>query len=251
VIICGKIYGMLLQANDVCKSYNDTKALDNLSLSLKSGEILGLLGSNGAGKTTAIHIFLGLLTPTSGDVSVFGLSPLKDRHRIAKRLNFSSAYVQLPSNLKVIENMVIFSKIYNVKKPKEKIQSLLELFEITHLKNRVTGALSSGEKTRLNLAKCLLNDPELLLLDEPTASLDPEMADTVRTTLKKIQMERNIGIIYTSHNMPEVEKICDRILFINEGKKIAEGTPAEILKSFDSSTLEQVFIKIVRDRDPK
>ena len=126
---------------------------------------------------------------------------------------------------------------------------MLELFEIADLKNRLTGALSSGEKTRLNLCKALLNDPPVLLLDEPTASLDPEMADTVRKTLKKIQMEKNMGVLYTSHNMPEVEEICDRIIFINEGKTIAEGTPEFIIKKFETSTLEQVFIKIVRSGD--
>ena len=240
---------MLIDAKNLSKSYERTKALDQLSFALKPGEILGLLGPNGAGKTTAIHILLGLLTPTSGEVKVLGLSPLNDRHVIAQRLNFSSAYVQCPSNLKVIENMTVFSKIYNVKNPKEKIASLLDTFEISHLRNRITGALSAGEKTRLNLAKCFLNDPALLLLDEPTASLDPEMADTVRKTLKKIQKQNNMGIVYTSHNMPEVEEICDRILFIHEGKTITQGSPQTIMNHFESKTLEQVFIKIVRSGD--
>ena len=239
----------LIETKNLCKVYPETKALDDLSLILNRGEILGLLGPNGAGKTTAIHILLGLLTPTSGEVTVFGMSPLKNRHSIAKRLNFSSAYAQLPSNLKVIENLTIFSKIYNVKKYREKIDALLELFEMSHLKNRLTGVLSAGEKTRLNLAKCFLNDPELLLLDEPTASLDPEMADTVRKTLKRIQKEKNMGIIYTSHNMPEVEEICDRILFIHEGRTIATGSPKDIIANFQSESLEQVFIKIVRSGD--
>lgn len=239
----------LIFTENLCKSYTDTRALENLNLVLERGQIIGLLGPNGAGKTTAIHILLGLLAPTRGRVEVLGLSPLRDRHRIASRINFSSAYVQLPSNLKVIENMRIFAGLYTVPDAAKKIESLLELFEIRHLRKRLTGALSSGEKTRLNLAKCLLNDPELLLLGEPTASLDPEMADTVRKTLRRIQKERNMGILYTSHNMPEVEEICDKILFIHEGKTIAEGTPAEVLKAFDSRTLDQVFIKIVRSGD--
>lgn len=239
----------LVVAKNICKDYGKTRALESLNLELKAGEIVGLLGPNGAGKTTAIHILLGLLAPSSGEVRVLGLSPLKERHRIAPKINFSSAYVQLPSNLKVIENLKVFSRLYEVQNPSKKIDSLLELFEMTSLRDRITGALSAGEKTRLNLAKCLLNDPELLLLDEPTASLDPEMADTVRKTLKKIQQERNLGILYTSHNMPEVEEICDRILFIHEGKTIAEGTPKTILKSFGENTLEKVFIKIVRSGD--
>ena len=240
---------MIISVEDLTKTYPETKALDHLSFSLKRGEILGFLGSNGAGKTTAIHILLGLLTPTSGNVSVLGLSPLTQRHELSKRINFGSAYANLPSNLKVIENLNIFSGLYNVKNKIDKIASLLELFEIAHLKNRVTGALSSGEKTRLNLAKCLLNDPEVLLLDEPTASLDPEMADKVRSTLKNIQKQRNMSIIYTSHNMPEVEEICDRIYFIHEGRLIASGTPGEVLKTFESQNLGQVFIKIVRSGD--
>ena len=239
----------LVIAKNLSKEYAGVRALKDLSLSLNAGEIVGLLGPNGAGKTTAIHIILGLLSPSGGDVRVFGLSPLTQRHVIAQQLNFSSAYVQLPTNLKVIENLSIFAKIYCVHDPKKKIAQLLELFEIGPLRNRLTGALSSGEKTRLNLAKCLLNDPKLLLLDEPTASLDPEMADTVRKTLKRIQKESKIGILYTSHNMPEVEEICNRVYFIHEGRLIAEGTPADIVKTFQSQDLEEVFIKIVRSGD--
>ncbi len=240
---------LLIAMEKVSKEYGGVTALDGLSLKLSAGEIVGLLGPNGAGKTTAIHIILGLLSPSAGETRVFGLSPLTERHRIAERLNFSSAYVQLPTNLRVIENLSIFAKIYCVKDAKKKIESLLELFEIGPMRNRLTGALSSGEKTRLNLAKCLLNDPKLLLLDEPTASLDPEMADTVRKVLKKIQKESNIGILYTSHNMPEVEEICDRVYFIHEGRLIAEGAPAEVVKAFQSRNLEEMFIKIVRSGD--
>lgn len=240
---------MLIEVSNLCKAFPETLALDNLSFSLKKGEILGLLGANGAGKTTAIHILLGLLTQTSGNVSVFGLSPLKNRHAISKRFNFSSAYVWLPTNLKVYENLKVYAKLYNVSEPNKKVDQLLEQFQIAHLKNRITGALSSGERTRLNLCKCFLNDPELLLLDEPTASLDPEMADTVRKILKDIQKQRGLGIIYTSHNMHEVEALCDRVLFIHEGKTIAEGTPKQIISSFKSTNLEEVFIKIVRNGD--
>lgn len=239
----------LIRTKNLTKVYPETKALDNLNLSLRPGQILGLLGPNGAGKTTAIHILLGLLTPTSGEVEVLGLPPLHKRHQISEKMNFSSAYVQLPSNLKVIENLNIFSRIYNVPNPKKKIEELLNLFEISHLRIRLSGALSAGEKTRLNLCKCLLNDPVLLLLDEPTASLDPEMADTVRKTLKEIQKKNGMGILYTSHNMPEVEEICDQILFIHEGKTIAEGTPGAVMREFQSQSLNDVFIKIVRRGD--
>ncbi len=240
---------ILVSAKQISKSYSGFKALENLSFSVGRGQIVGLLGPNGAGKTTAIHILMGILSPTSGEVLVFGFSPEHNRHRIAGRFNFSSAYAQLPSNLKVMENLKVFSRLYNVPNARKKISDLLDLLDMTALAGRITGALSAGEKTRLNLCKCLLNDPELLLLDEPTASLDPEMADNVRKLLKKIQKERNIGVLYTSHNMPEVEEICDYIYFIHEGRMIAEGTPEDIMSAFESKTLEQVFIKIVRSGD--
>lgn len=236
----------LITATNLCKSYNGTLALDNLTFHLKKGEILGLLGPNGAGKTTAIHILLGLLTPSSGEVLVLGFNPLKHRHHLTQKINFSSAYTQLPTNLKIRENLKIFAKLYNVRHASQKIEEVLELFEIRAFQDRVVGALSSGEKTRLNLCKAMLNDPNLLLLDEPTASLDPEMADKVRQILKKIQKEKGIGILFTSHNMFEVEEMCDRILFIDHGKIIEQGTHDEIIKRHEMKNLEEVFIKIVR-----
>jgi ABC-2 type transport system ATP-binding protein len=236
----------LVFTEKLTKAFPDILALDGIDLTVRRGEIVGLLGPNGAGKTTLINILLGLLTPTSGTVEVFGLSPLEHRARIAHRLNFSSAYVQLPSNLKVSENLRVFSDLYGIADAKRKVTEVLELFEIDGLKKRLSGALSSGEKTRLNLAKSLLNDPELLLLDEPTSSLDPNIADSVRKTLKKIQKEKKIGMLYTSHNMREVEELCDRIFFIHEGRAIAQGTCAELLERFKSRTLDQVFIKLVR-----
>lgn len=236
----------LIQTQDLYKSYDKIEALKGVNLNLQSGEILGLLGPNGAGKTTLIHIFLGILTPSKGTVAILGMNPLKKRHKIAKRINFSSAYIQLPSNLKVKENLKIFAGLYNVKHAKDKIHNLMVEFKIAHLSERLTGALSSGEKTRLNLCKCLLNDPCLLLMDEPTASLDPEMADSVRKTIRKIQKEKNLGIIYTSHNMKEIEEVCDRIMFLHHGKIIAEGEHDEMLSKFQSSDLDEVFIKIVR-----
>lgn len=236
----------LIAATEVTKYYDQTLALDRLNLTLLKGEIVGLLGPNGAGKTTAIHIFLGLLAPTSGDLAIMGMNPLKQRALISGRLNFSSAYVQLPSNLKVLENLQVFSRLYGVENPRQKIDELLQLFEMTPLANRLTGVLSSGEKTRLNLCKCFLNDPELLLLDEPTSSLDPEMADTVRKILKRIQREKNLGIIVTSHNMLEVEEMCDRVLFIHQGRTIAQGHHDELKREYGGKSLEAVFIKLVR-----
>ncbi|HNV87309.1 MAG TPA: ABC transporter ATP-binding protein [Candidatus Omnitrophota bacterium] len=239
----------LIIAKDLCKTYGKITALDRLSFSLKRGEILGLLGPNGAGKTTAIHITLGVLTATSGEISVMGAHPLKHRTQISPRFNFSSAYTNLPPNLKVIENLMLFARLYTISDPKKKIRTLLEIFEIPHLENRLTGLLSSGERTRVNLVKSLLNDPELLVLDEPTASLDPDISDKVRSILKTIQLKNRIGILYTSHNMFEIETLCERIIFINKGQTIAEGTSEKIQKLFASDSLEQAFIKIVRGGD--
>jgi ABC-2 type transport system ATP-binding protein len=239
----------IVELKDLCKRYNGADALKSLSFQLKEGEILGLLGPNGAGKTTAIHIILGLLTPTSGEVKVFGLSPVEQRFQLLPKLNFSSAYVNLPYNLTAIQNLELYARLYNVKEAKKKIKELLEIFQISHLGRRRAGFLSSGEQTRLNLCKAFLNDPELLLLDEPTASLDPDMADLVKRVILKVQKERGMTILYTSHNMAEVDMVCDRILFIHRGEKKAEGTAAEVIQRFKTKNLEQVFIRIARSGD--
>lgn len=239
----------IITTQNVSKHYGTHKALENLSFELQTGEILGLLGPNGAGKTTTLHLLLGLLTPTSGNISVMGVNPSLEKEKICSRLNFSSSYSNLPGNLNVSENLKIFSRLYAVPEADKKIKQLLDLFEISHLAGQVTASLSSGERTRLNLVRGLLNDPELLILDEPTSSLDPHIADKVRSILKTVRKERNISILYTSHNMPEVETMCDRVLFIHHGKKIAEGTSAEVRMKLSASSLEHAFIKIVRDGD--
>jgi ABC-2 type transport system ATP-binding protein len=232
------------------KSYDDTAALKDVSFRVKRGEIVGLLGANGAGKTTLIHILLGLLTPSAGSAKLFGMDMAHHRIDILQRCNFSSAYIHLPHNLKLWENLTVFARIYCVKNAGKKIDHLLELFEIAHLKNQRTGYLSSGEQTRANLCKALLNDPELLLLDEPTASLDPDIADKVRKLLKKVQQEQNMTILHTSHNMKDVEELCDRILFLHQGVIHASGTPAEIIAQFEQESLEDVFIRIARSDLP-
>jgi ABC-2 type transport system ATP-binding protein len=231
------------------KQYKSVTALDGLSLVVRRGEIYGLLGPNGAGKTTAIQILMGVLTPSGGDVGVFGLSPFKDRHRLAGRVNFSSAYVQLPFNLSVGQNLDIFARLYGVPDRAAKIASLLESFRLADKAKARTGSLSSGEQTRLNLCKALLNDPELLFLDEPTASLDPDIADLVRTALQGFQRQSGLTIVYTSHNMAEVEALCDRVLFLHRGKAITEGTPKEVANRFEKDNLEKVFIHLARTGD--
>jgi len=218
-----------------------------LSFEVARGEVVGLLGVNGAGKTTVMNMVLGLTEPTSGVVRAFGMDIAKNRIEVLRRANFSSAYTALPSNLLVWQNLLVYAKIYGVLKPKEKIVELLELMGISHVQKRVTGRLSSGESTRVNLCKALLNDPELLMLDEPTASLDPDIADKVRVIVRQIQRERGMAVLYTSHNMRDIEEVCDRVLFIHGGRAVSSGTPAELVERFDEESLEDVFIKVARE----
>ena len=236
----------VIEVRNLRKEFAGNVAVKDISFAVNKGEIFGLLGPNGAGKTTTIHMMLGLTKPTSGHVKIFGKDLEKHRVEILQRVNFASAYVYLPWNLKVWENLYIFSEIYGVKNRKEKIQSLLELFEIVHLRNNITGTLSAGEQTRLNLCKAFLNDPELLLLDEPTASLDPDLADKVRKILRQLQKERSITVINTSHNMLDVTELCDRILFVQHGNVMAEGRAEELMERFGGASLEEVFITIAR-----
>jgi ABC-2 type transport system ATP-binding protein len=238
---------VILQATDLTREFDGVTVLDRFSFSLHQGEVLGLLGANGAGKTTAMNMLLGLTTPSSGSITVFGKELQKHRVEILSRTNFSSAYTSLPGNLYVWQNLRVFARIYGVKNPKQKIDELLELLEISYLRDRVTGQLSAGESTRVNLCKALLNEPELLLLDEPTASLDPDIADKVRKFIRKMQKEKNIAILYTSHNMRDIEEVCDRVIFLHKGKVVREGTPDEIKAHSATGSLEDVFIKIARD----
>jgi len=239
----------IVQVEHLRKEFNGTVAVADVSFSVSRGEIVGVLGPNGAGKTTTIQVLLGLTTPTSGAVRVFGKELEQHRCEILQRCNFCSAYTALPPNLRVRENLRVAGGLYGVRDLFQKMDRLLELFEVAHLKDKVTGQLSSGESTRVNLCKALLNDPELLMLDEPTASLDPNIADKVRKLLRKIQREQGITMIYTSHNMRDVEEVCDRVLFLHKGRIIAEGTPQEVIVQFNQKSLEEVFITVARSGD--
>lgn len=236
----------ILHVSHLVKKFGDLTTVDGISFEIQQGEILGLLGANGAGKTTAINMVLGIVTPTSGSIHVFGKDLARERIAILRRMNFCSTYTQLPGNLRVWQNLTVFGKIYRVPHLKKRIDEVLELLEIAHLKNRVSGNLSAGESTRLNLCKALLNRPELLLLDEPTASLDPDIADKVRKVTKRIRDEEGTSILYTSHNMRDVEEVCDRVVFMHRGKVLFVGTGAEILSHFQEESLESLFIRVAR-----
>ncbi len=237
----------LLQIRNLTKRFGKLVAVDGLDLEVRAGEVIGLLGVNGAGKTTVMNMILGLTIPNEGTITVFGKDLQKHRIEILKRTNFCTTSANLPSNLKVWQNLRIFAGLYGVKNPGNKIDELLEMLGIAHLRESVTGRLSAGEGTRVNLAKALLNDPELLLLDEPTASLDPDISDKVRSLVRRTQRERSPAILYTSHNMKDIEVACDRIVFLHQGSILAEGTAAEIKERFSGRDLDEVFIKVARN----
>jgi ABC-2 type transport system ATP-binding protein len=236
----------LIEVTNLAKSFGTFTAVKSVTFSVNPGEVVGLLGVNGAGKTTLLSMILGLITPDSGSIHVFGMDLAKQRLAILKRTNFCTTYASLPSNLKVKHNLRIFARLYGVKNPARKVDELLELLEITRLADSITGRLSAGESTRVNLAKALLNDPDLLMLDEPTASLDPDIADKVRKLVRRVQHDRSPAILYTSHNMRDIEEVCDRVLFLHQGSILAQGTPAEIVEHFQEADLENVFIKVAR-----
>lgn len=226
------------------KRFGGRSVVDDLSFDLVRGRVLGLLGPNGAGKTTAIHCMLGLTQADAGEIEILGLKMPRDRRKILARVNFSSAYVSLPHNLLVRESLLVYARLYGVSKPEKKINYVLELMEIGQYKNTPAGALSSGQSSRLNLCKALLNDPELLFLDEPTAGLDPHIAVKVRTALMRIREECGTAMIHTSHNMREVELLCDETVFLSKGRVVVRGTPAEVMAKARSADLESVFIAV-------
>jgi ABC-2 type transport system ATP-binding protein len=242
------MFNNIVDVRGLRKEFGNTVAVEDLNFEVRRGEILGLLGANGAGKTTTIHMLLGLITPTRGTIKIFGEEMHSSRVEILRRMNFASAYQSLPYNLRVWENLFVFAEIYGVRNGKKKIDQLLEMFELSHMRNKITGSLSSGEQTRVTLCKALLNDPELLLLDEPTASLDPDLADKVRKILAARQKDTGMTVINTSHNMLDVAELCDRILFMQHGQIIANGSAADILNRFESATLEEAFIAIARSQ---
>lgn len=224
-------------------------AVDGLSFTVPRGACVGLLGGNGAGKTTTIAMLLGLVTPTSGKLEVLGHDMSRDRFAALARMNFTSPYVDLPHRLTVYENLDVYARLYGVADIKGRIAELLELFDLTTLRDRHSGKLSAGQKTRLGLAKALVNKPDVLLLDEPTASLDPDTADRLRSALEAYQRSSGCTILMASHNMLEVERMCSHVLMMKRGKLVDEGSPAQLIAKFGRANLEAVFLDIARSEE--
>jgi ABC-2 type transport system ATP-binding protein len=237
----------VLSVTDLRKQYGETVAVDRLSFTVGSNEIVGLLGPNGAGKTTTINMILGVLEPDSGSVRIEDVDLAKHRSRALERTNFVAVYSPLPGNLTVFENLRFFGLIYGVKHLADRIEELLGQFDLRRFRDVKCGVLSSGEQTRVSLAKAMLNHPRLLLLDEPTASLDPSVADDVRTKIRESTLEGHSGVLWTSHNMHEVEAVCDRVLFLSRGKILLEGDPRKLPAEHGKETLEELFIAVARE----
>ena len=229
------------------KSYGTKEAVKNINFEIKENEIIGLLGPNGSGKTTTIGMILGLLKPTSGDVLINGLKIEENPIQILQKINFISPYIELPKKLTVKQNLIVYGKLYSVKNLNEKIDYLVSKLRLENLLNRVTGELSSGQKNRISLAKAIINDPSVLLLDEPTASLDPEIGDFVRTFLENYKKEKKVSILLASHNMDEVTRLCSSIMMMKNGLIIDQGKPNDLIKKHGRKNLEEVFLKLVRN----
>lgn len=239
-----------VKVSGLTKRFDQVVAVAGLSFTIDPGTVVGLLGGNGAGKTTTLAILLGLLLPSAGTVEVLGHDMTHSRHRALPRMNFSSPYVDLPGRLSVVENLTVYGHLYGIARVDRRIADLAERFDLTGILRRPTGSLSAGQKTRVALAKALLNEPALLLLDEPTASLDPDTADWIRGSLESYQRASGATILLASHNMAEVERMCGDVLMLREGRLVDRGSPAALLERYGRATLEQVFLDIARHRRP-
>ena len=234
---------------DLAKSYGSKEAVKKINFSIKENEIIGLLGPNGCGKTTTIGMLLGLLKPSNGQITINGMKIEENRIKILQKINFISPYIELPKKLTVKQNLIVYGKLYNVLNINKRIEYLVEKLRLSELLNRVTGELSSGQKNRVSLAKALINNPSVLFLDEPTASLDPEIGDFVRTFLENYKKEKKISILLASHNMNEVTRLCKSILMMKDGIIIDKGNPEELIKKHGRKNLEEVFLKLSRNKN--
>lgn len=237
-----------LRVQGLSKSYDAIAAVKPVSFELAVGSVTGLLGGNGAGKTTTIGMIMGLIEPTTGSIEIFGDDFLRDRYRALARMNFESPYVDMPHRLTVRQNLTVFGRLYGVADVAGKIAELAENLALGEFLDRQSGRLSAGQKTRVALAKALINDPDLLLLDEPTASLDPDTADWVRAHLEDHRHRRNCTILLASHNMAEVERLCDRVMMLKAGSLVDDASPAELLARYGRTNLEDVFLDVARGR---
>ena len=235
-----------IEVINLSKSYKTKKAVNNISFKIDENEIVGLLGPNGCGKTTTIGMILGLLKPTSGQVLINGKNIESNKISILHKMNFISPYIELPKKLTVNQNLIVYGKLYNIQNLNERINYLSEKLRLGDLLDKITGELSSGQKNRVSLAKALINDPTVLLLDEPTAALDPETADFIRTFLEKYKEEKKISVLLASHNMDEVKRLCNSVMMMKDGTIVDSGTPEDLIRKYGQKNLEEVFLEIVR-----
>jgi len=238
---------IVLSVRDLCKRYGDTAAVDRVSFAVRRNEIVGLLGPNGAGKTTTINMILGVLAPSAGNIAIEGIDLAAHRAEALARTNFAAVYAPLPGNLTVWQNLRFFGRIYGVRDLDTRVEALLERFALQRFRDTRCGLLSSGEQTRVSIAKAVLNSPQLLLLDEPTASLDPATARDVRGLIRDLAAESTGGILWTSHNMYEVQDVCDRVLFLSRGRLLLEGDPKTLPAEHGVATLEDLFVRLARE----
>ena len=235
-----------LVGSEMCIRDRTKKAVNNINFKIDENEIVGLLGPNGCGKTTTIGMILGLLKPTSGQVLINGKNIENNKISILHKMNFISPYIELPKKLTVKQNLIVYGKLYNIKNLNERINFLSEKLRLGDLLDKITGELSSGQKNRVSLAKALINDPTVLLLDEPTAALDPETADFIRTFLEKLREEKKISVLLASHNMNEVKRLCNSVMMMKDGNIVDGGTPEDLIEKYGQKNLEEVFLEIVR-----
>ena len=238
-----------IEIKNLNKRYNNIEAVKNINFTINKGSIVGLLGPNGCGKTTTIGMMLGLIKPSSGAVFINGqnIESEKNRTNILEKMNFISPYVELPKKLTVEENLKVYGKMYGAKNLKDKISDLMKQLNLSEFRTRKTGELSSGQKNRVSLAKALINDPEILLLDEPTASLDPDVGDYIRTYIESFASKKGTTILLASHNMNEVERLCNQVMMMKNGEIIDKGTCNDLIKKHGRKNLEETFLKIVRE----
>ena len=238
-----------IEVINLSKSYKSKQAVNNINFKINENEIVGLLGPNGCGKTTTIGMILGLLKPTSGQVLINGIDIEKNKISLLHKMNFISPYIELPKKLTVKQNLTVYGKLYNIKNLVEQIDYLSNELRLNKLLDKITGELSSGQKNRASLAKALINEPTVLLLDEPTASLDPETGDFIRTFLENYKKEKKIAVLLASHNMNEVKRLCGSVLMMNDGNIIDRGTPDDLIKKHGRKNLEEVFLELVRTKN--